>query len=136
SPNRSGAARLRPGRSASVLRGRSITILRVKIVILGGTGFVGSYVVRRLSSEHDVTVFHRGVHESDAVAQVRHIHGEFAELSRCKAELIAGGVDVVLDMVPYIDKNGHGVRHFRGHADRAVVITSGDVYRAFARLWR
>jgi len=39
-------------------------------------------------------------------------------------------------MVPFIDKDGHGVRHFRGIARRAVVITSCDVYRAFARVWR
>jgi len=39
-------------------------------------------------------------------------------------------------MVPYIDKEGHGISHFRGIAERAVVISSGDVYRAFGRLWR
>ena len=48
----------------------------------------------------------------------------------------ASGADVVLDMVPFLDKGGHGVMHFRGVADRAVVITSCDVYRAFGRLWR
>jgi hypothetical protein len=42
--------------------------------------------------------------------------------------------DVVVDMVPY-EKNGHGVTHFTGVAKRAVVITSADVYRAFARGW-
>ena len=39
-------------------------------------------------------------------------------------------------MVPFFDKHGHGVKHFRGVARRAVVITSCDVYRAFGRLWR
>jgi nucleoside-diphosphate-sugar epimerase len=39
-------------------------------------------------------------------------------------------------MVPHIDKGGHGIAHFRGIVDRAVVISSGDVYRAFARLWK
>jgi nucleoside-diphosphate-sugar epimerase len=38
-------------------------------------------------------------------------------------------------MVPYLDKGGHGTGHFRAIAERGVVISSGDVYRAFARLW-
>jgi nucleoside-diphosphate-sugar epimerase len=42
--------------------------------------------------------------------------------------------EVVVDTVPYIDKAGHGVAHFADVAERAVVLTSGDVYRAFARL--
>jgi nucleoside-diphosphate-sugar epimerase len=42
--------------------------------------------------------------------------------------------DVVIDTVPFHDKGGHGVLHFTGVAQKAVVSTSGDVYRAFARL--
>ena len=33
----------------------------MKVLIIGGTGFIGSYVTRRLSETgHTVTVFHRG----------------------------------------------------------------------------
>jgi nucleoside-diphosphate-sugar epimerase len=39
-------------------------------------------------------------------------------------------------MVPYVDKQGHGVLGFRGAVGRGVVVTSADVYRAFGRLWR
>jgi len=42
----------------------------------------------------------------------------------------------VLDMVPSLDKDGHGVDHFRGIARRAAVVSSCDVYRAFGRLWQ
>jgi len=41
----------------------------------------------------------------------------------------------VIDTVPFHDKGGHGVLHFAGVAERAVVVTSADVYRAFARGW-
>jgi hypothetical protein len=44
-------------------------------------------------------------------------------------------LSVVLDTVPYIDKAGHGVLHFAGADERAVVVTTLDVYRAFAIAW-
>jgi len=109
----------------------------MKVVVLGGTGFIGSHVVRQLAErEHQVTIVHRGESEIDLPAGVHHVHIPFADLSEERVGMGVQGVDVVLDMVPCLDKGGHGVLHFRETADRAVVITSGDVYRAFGRLWR
>jgi nucleoside-diphosphate-sugar epimerase len=108
----------------------------VQIVVLGGTGFIGAYVVRALArSDHDLTVFHRGGNEPDLPPSVCHLHGEFEQLADYRDEFERLRPEVALDMVPYLDKDGHGTAHFRGIADRAVVISSGDVYRAFARLW-
>lgn len=109
----------------------------MRVLVLGGTRFIGPNVIRLLADQgHDVTVFHRGETEIEVSAGVRHVHGDFAALSRHVAGLRDFGPEVVLDMVPFMDKNGHGVHHFRGIASRAVVITSCDVYRAFARVWR
>lgn len=108
----------------------------MRVVVLGGTGFIGGYAVRALvQNGHDVTVFHRGADEPDLPSSVRHVHGRFDRLPDYREELQRRRPEVVLDMVPYLDKGGHGSVHFRGIADRAVVISSGDVYRAFARLW-
>jgi nucleoside-diphosphate-sugar epimerase len=85
---------------------------------------------------HRVTVFHRGDDEPDLPSSVHHLHGRFERLGEFRSEFQRLEPDVVLDMVPYIDKHGHGITHFRGIVERAVVISSGDVYRAFARLWR
>lgn len=109
----------------------------MKVVVLGGTRFIGPPVVRLLAERgHEVTIVHRGETETELPEGVRHVHVPFARLSEELDGLHVGPVDVVLDMVPYLDKGGHGVLHFSGIADRAVVITSCDVYRAFGRLWR
>src|SRR5205823_3691155 len=109
----------------------------VRITVLGGTRFIGPHVVRSLvERDHEVTVIHRGETEADLPAGVRHVHVDFAQFRAERARLAADSPDVVLDMVPFIDKGGHGVRHFQGVVRRAVVVTSCDVYRAFGRLWR
>jgi len=44
--------------------------------------------------------------------------------------------EVVLDMVPFREEDARRVKGFKGVARRVVAISSGDVYRAFGRLWR
>jgi len=108
----------------------------VKVVVLGGTRFIGPYVVRLLAEQgHDVTIVHRGETEAELPEPVQHVHVEFPRLAEALDRLRLKSVDVVLDMVPYLDKGGHGVLAFGGIAERGVVITSCDVYRAFGRLW-
>lgn len=110
---------------------------RVQVVVLGGSGFIGSRVVRALVLDgHQVTVFHRGIDEHGLPSSVRHIHGQFDRLADYVGEFRRARPEVVLDMVPYLDKGGHGIAHFRAIAERSVVISSGDVYRAFGRVWR
>ena len=38
----------------------------MRVLVIGGTGFIGPYVVRRLVAQgHDVAVFHRGRTQAD-----------------------------------------------------------------------
>ena len=110
----------------------------MQFVVLGGTRFIGPHVVRALAEDgHKVTVFHRGETEAELPSSVRHVHGDFRDLAQRLPELCDPAPDVVIDMVPSIAKSGgHGVLHFKGIARRGLVVTSCDVYRAFARFWR
>ena len=109
----------------------------MEVLILGGTRFIGPYVVRSLIElGHQVTVFHRGKTEIPASSQVRHVHGDFSEFGNHTQELRRLSPEIVLDTVPFTSEDGNRVLRFKGVAQRAVVLSSGDVYRAFGRLHR
>ncbi len=109
----------------------------MRILILGGTKFLGPYIVRRLAEGgHNVTIFHRGKTEADLPSNVRHIHGDFTEFNNYVDDLRALAPEVVLDMVPFREEDAGRVKAFEGVARRIVAISSQDVYRAFGRLWR
>jgi 2'-hydroxyisoflavone reductase len=49
----------------------------VKILLLGGTTFVGRYLVEAaLARGHEVTVFNRGRHDADAYPEIERFVGE------------------------------------------------------------
>ena len=108
----------------------------MRVLVLGGTRFIGPPIVQELvDSGHEVVLFHRGHSEPERSAGADHIHGDFMNFKESLPKLLDLSPDVVLDNVPSIDKAGHGVLRFAGVAHRAVVVTSLDVYRAFAVAW-
>jgi nucleoside-diphosphate-sugar epimerase len=102
-------------------------------LILGGTTLTGPYTVRRLHSlGHRVTVLHRGEHEAELPVGVRRLHGDFTRLPR---EALDPAPDVVVHMWAMTEMDAESfVGALRGVASRAVVVSSGDVYRAYGRL--
>jgi nucleoside-diphosphate-sugar epimerase len=106
----------------------------LRVLFLGGTAFTGPHAVRELAGRgHEVTVFHRGEHESELPASVGHVHGDLARWDDHLDELRALQPDVVVDMRAYVPDEGRRVLDFKGVAPRAVVVSSCDVYRAFGR---
>ena len=109
----------------------------MNILILGGTKFIGPFVVRELAGlGHQVTIFHRGETEQDLPPSVRHVHGDFANFNEHIDILRRLTPEVVLDMAPFRAEDAERLKAFEGVARRVVAISSQDVYRAFGRFWR
>ena len=110
----------------------------MKVLIIGGTNFIGPHVIRQLINiGHEVTVFHRGQTTAELPSEVQFIKGDRHNLSDYKSELDNLAPEVVLDMIPYTAKDAKGVVDtFKGIAKRIVAISSQDVYRARDILWQ
>lgn len=107
-----------------------------RVLVIGGTVFVGPSVVRELvAREHDVAVFHRGEHEIDLPASVRHIHGDRATIADHCDAFRSFDPETVVDMRSMTEQDARAVVNaVRGIAERIVAVSSMDVYRAYGRL--
>lgn len=106
-----------------------------RVLVVGGTIFVGPSVVRELvANGHDVLVFHRGEHETDLPASVRHIHGDRARIAEHRDAFRSFDPDTVVDMRSMTEHDARAVvDSVRGVAERIVAVSSMDVYRAYGR---
>jgi nucleoside-diphosphate-sugar epimerase len=105
----------------------------MKVLAIGGTGFIGSPVVRCLDKQgHEVAVFHRGETEAQLPGSTRHIHGDRSNLSEFRDAFERFAPEVVVDVVPYTEAQiRQTVEVLAGLADRLVVVSSSDVYRNY-----
>jgi nucleoside-diphosphate-sugar epimerase len=106
----------------------------VRVLVLGGTRFIGPPAVHALADAgHEVTVFHRGDHEVELPAT--HIHGDFERFDEALPALRAFEPEVVVDMLAVRPEHAERLALFPS-ARFAVVLSSQDVYRAFGRIWK
>jgi nucleoside-diphosphate-sugar epimerase len=71
----------------------------MRVLVVGGTGPTGPHVVRGLLvRDHQVTVFHRGVHEQADLPDVEHLHGDPHFRESIDQTLGARTFDVVIAM--------------------------------------
>ena len=108
--------------------------MSARVLVLGGTRFIGRAIVGQLVAEgHEVTIVHRGVHEPDDLPEVRHLHSPRAEWDGLRGELRTLAPDAVVDCLAM---NRDDVQRALAVLPdtHLVVISSLDVYRAFASL--
>jgi len=103
----------------------------MKILLIGGTGFIGPHVIRHLqASGHDVTVFHRG--NRPLPAGVRQMIGDRNRLSEHREVLARESFDVVIDFVLSSERQARDlIQILRGITNRILALSSMDVYRAW-----
>jgi len=110
----------------------------MRILIIGGTKFIGPFVVRQLVEQgHEVTIFHRGQTQANLPGAVQYIYGDRKQLHNFKSQFKNIAPQIVLDMMPYAEQESRAVvQTFKGLAKRVVAISSQDVYRAYERARR
>jgi len=106
-----------------------------RILVIGGTRFIGPRVVRRLvKAGHKVAVFHRGQHNAELPAGVVSIKDPRAGIpvTQFPREVFEFEPQVVLHMIAMGERDGAAARDaFQKLARRIVMLSSGDVYRAY-----
>jgi len=97
----------------------------MKILIVGGTGFIGSHVVRQLAAMgHEPIVFHRGNSGMDLPCE--HLLGDWRDMEKMRVR-----ADVAVNMILSSGiQAGEFMSAMRGKVGRVVVASSMDVYRA------
>ena len=105
----------------------------MRLLTLGGAGFIGSRVVEALR-EHEVVVFHTG-RNCETTSGAGHIHGEASDLPTFRAEFARISPEVVVDLISRNESDARLViDSVQGIAKRVVVLSSVSVYRSFGVL--
>jgi nucleoside-diphosphate-sugar epimerase len=106
----------------------------MRILLIGGSGFIGRHLVQLWRSSVDVTIFHRG---TTPVTGTREIIGDRKQLAASADALRAVKPDIVIDLILSSGTQARELMSvFRGAAGRVVALSSADVYRACAVLHR
>jgi len=109
----------------------------MRILIIGGTNFMGPWVVRSLDAQgHDVIIFHRSRTTGSLLPdRVQEILGDRRPMVDVAGILQKTKPEIVLDMIPMVEQDAREIMSvFKGVARRVVTISSQDVYRAFGRV--
>ncbi|MEO0563737.1 MAG: NAD-dependent epimerase/dehydratase family protein, partial [Chloroflexota bacterium] len=92
-------------------------------------------VIELVEGGHKVTVFHRGVTNNPLPDEVEHIHGDMENIDEFEEQFTELAPEVVVHMrLMEQGESTQMMRLFRDIADRVVVASSADVYRAWGRL--
>jgi nucleoside-diphosphate-sugar epimerase len=107
----------------------------LKVVVLGGTRFIGRAIVEELvGSGHQVLVAHRGNLEPPEMPKVQHLHADRMDLGAHRKEIADFQPDAAVDCRALTRTDSETVIAALPPGLRLVVISSIDVYRAFGAL--
>ena len=103
----------------------------MRILLIGGNGFIGRFVVAALGREHSLAVFHRAKSGVPQLRDLPVIQGDRNNLRASTSQLKRFAPDVVIDFVIGSGPQAEELMNvFCGIAQRIVMLNSIDVYRA------
>jgi 2'-hydroxyisoflavone reductase len=102
----------------------------MKILVMGGTRFVGRHIVESLlANGHQPTLFHRGQSGADLFPNAEHVLGD----RNTDLALLTGEWDALVDVSAYKPGEVSGLAEaLQGRIGRALFISTISVYRDFS----
>lgn len=102
----------------------------MKVLVIGGAGFVSRAVIDRLGRSHRIEIATRGACSAERVCDP-----QLDEVRQLRSQIARFAPDILLDMSPRNGPDAEAViAALDGRGLRLVCISSGSVYRTFGRL--
>jgi nucleoside-diphosphate-sugar epimerase len=80
----------------------------MRMLVIGGTGFIGAHVLNNLHDEgHELMVFHRGQTNNSLPSTIQEILSERRSLPSFAERFRRFAPQVVLDVIPYSEQAAH-----------------------------
>jgi nucleoside-diphosphate-sugar epimerase len=113
----------------------SIEAACMRILLIGGNGFIGSPLTRQLrAAGHSVAIFHRSA-DNDSPHDITNIQGDRNQLSDSLEQIQRFSPDVIVDLILSSGEQARQLMTVSSRVtQRVVAISSMDVYRAWGVL--
>jgi nucleoside-diphosphate-sugar epimerase len=106
----------------------------MRVVVLGGTRFIGLAIVEELAAAgHELLLVHRGQHEPGELPEADHLHAERRDLPHLRAALDDFGPEAIVDTCAMTAAHAEAALAAVGDV-RLLALSSMDVYRAWGSL--
>jgi len=107
----------------------------MRTLVLGGTRFIGRAIVDELlANGHELLIVHRGTTEPAGLPELAHLHSDRSDLERHRARVAAFRPDAFVDCRALSRADAATAIAALPKEIRLLVLSSVDVYRAFAAL--
>ncbi len=107
-----------------------LTKEEMKILIIGGTGFIGRHLVNHLEEEHQLLLIHRGKESKDS--KFKSIKTDRRKIPSLRSIFEIERPEVVIDLIPYYAQDAWDIINtFRGISNSIIALSSGDVYQNY-----
>lgn len=101
----------------------------MRILLIGGNGFIGSHLLDLLREEHELFIFSR---KESSLEGVKSYVGERKDLPQFRETFKNLELDLVIDFIAYFAQDAWDLIHtFRQTCPWLLLISSGDVYRSY-----